>query len=98
MLVVAVEFEVASAGHARFIAAAKQMAAATRAESGCVFFEFWTDLDGDGRFHLFEGWKDPAALLSHRAEPHTAAFKEGLAGLGAEIVGVRRYEATETEV
>ncbi len=98
MLVVAVEFEVAPAGHARFVAAAKELAAATRAESGCVFFEFWAHLDGEGRFHLFEGWQNTDALLSHRSEPHTDAFKAGLGDLGAEIVRVRRYSATETEV
>lgn len=47
----------------------------TRAEPGCVEFRLSEDVE-DGTLHLYEEWRDEAALASHHDQPHTKAVFE----------------------
>ncbi len=98
MLLIAGEFRVSPDKHRAFVDLARTVSAATRREDGCEAFEFWTDLDGSGRFGLFEKWESRTDLLAHREMPHVAAFREGIAELGMESVEINRYEAHEIEI
>ncbi len=98
MLLIAGEFRVTPDKSEAFADLARTLSAATRREEGCDAFEFWADLDGSGRFGLFERWASPDHLLAHRETPHVAAFKEGMATLGIESVRIDRYEADEIEI
>jgi quinol monooxygenase YgiN len=48
-----------------------QLAAASRAEPGCISYEVARGKDADaGSFALFEKWRDTAALEEHYATEH----------------------------
>ena len=85
MLLIAGEFRVTPDKSRRFADLAIELSAATRLEDGCHAFEFWSDLDGSGRFALFEKWESAAHLLAHREMTHVEAFKKGIAELGIEL-------------
>lgn len=48
--------------------------AATRAEPGCVEYDFYTCTDNPERLVFVETWKDQAAHACHMKQPHTKAF------------------------
>jgi len=98
MLLVAVEFRVEPDRAGEFSDAARDLSDPTRRETGCRRFEFWADLEGSGRFLVFEEWAGADDLRAHRETPHVAAFREAVSGLGAEMVRVARYQASEAEV
>ncbi|MEE8332175.1 MAG: antibiotic biosynthesis monooxygenase [Acidimicrobiia bacterium] len=52
MIIVAITFD--AANQEVVVAAAQNVAAATRAEDGCISYEFFADLTEPGRLHLFE--------------------------------------------
>jgi quinol monooxygenase YgiN len=98
MLLIAGEFRVSPEKRAAFADLARELGAASRVEEGCRFFEFWADLDGSGRFLVFEGWEREEHLFAHRETPHFAAFREANAALGPDAVEITRYRATEIEI
>lgn len=57
-----------------FIAAAKTIIAASRAEPGCVSYTLYQDPYNKTVFFFFEEWKDQAAIDTHFAMPHFKAF------------------------
>ena len=91
MLIVAVEFRVNPDKRETFTAMAKALTPPTLAEEGCLFFEFWADLDNTGRFTVLEGWESEQHLEAHRDTPHVAVFREASAELGLENMDIRRY-------
>ncbi|KZX94855.1 antibiotic biosynthesis monooxygenase [Erythrobacter sp. HI0019] len=44
----------------------------TRAESGCIEFRLSEDPQA-GTLHLYEEWRDEAALAEHHAQPYTSS-------------------------
>jgi quinol monooxygenase YgiN len=49
---------------------------ATRAEDGCAAYSYAEDIDEPGLIHVFEQWRDQAALDAHFQTPHMAAWRE----------------------
>jgi len=79
-------------GHQQeMIDAARAVAVETRKESGCMSYEFFSDLTTPGRLHLFEEWEDEASLLAHFETPHLAAFYAILQASGLASRDVNRY-------
>jgi quinol monooxygenase YgiN len=74
---------------------ALRMAAATRAEPGCVEYRFFADLEDPNRFFLFEHWESDEALARHFQTPHMAEFRQHLPGLLAGPSTVRRYTVSD---
>lgn len=66
---------------------------ACRDEPGCIAYRMMRDLDASDRFHVFEIWRDEAALHAHAAAPAFRAFLDGLAALG-RVVGSDRWIGT----
>jgi quinol monooxygenase YgiN len=58
------------------------MMAASRAEDGCQAYGYALDLAEPGLIHVFEVWRDQAALEAHFRTPHMAAWRAAGAGLG----------------
>ena len=52
------------------------LAAATRAEAGCIHFHPHQESENEGSFLLYEQWASQADLEKHDQMPHFAAFKE----------------------
>lgn len=77
-------------GHLRFpvdaragvIAALAAVIAASRAEPGCLFYDFAEDVLEPGLFRVSEGWRDADSLRGHFASPHMATFRAAREALG----------------
>ena len=59
---------------AAFASLASRMAAAARRREGCVFLKVAQDLSDPATFHLFESWRDQAALDAHGASDEFQAI------------------------
>lgn len=55
---------------------ATSMFAPSRAEAGCVSYDFFEEIGAPNSFLFFERWKNKAALDEHFATPHFARFME----------------------
>jgi quinol monooxygenase YgiN len=73
------------------IAAAKEMMAESRKESGCHAYTFARDLYEPGRFHILEEWESDAALAKHFQAPHMAKFQQAVAGLGVMEMKAEKF-------
>jgi quinol monooxygenase YgiN len=82
------------------VAAAKELAGpmgtASRAEPGCHAYAFYQDLEDPTRIRIYEEWEDQAALDTHFAMPHMAAFVEGMGKLTVKSMNVVKFEQGET--
>lgn len=56
------------------LARAPEVQAATRAEPGCLSYDFFTCTDDPDRLVFVETWKDEAAHASHMEQDHTKRF------------------------
>lgn len=65
------------------VTAAREMAAATRVDAGCVSYAFAADVEDPDRVLGIEVWADRAALDAHMAHDHTRAFLAVAPGLVA---------------
>lgn len=93
MLVAAATFSVPPDQHEALVQAALEITAPSRAEEGCVEYEFWADLQHPGRFHVFEVWATREAFERHLATAHLRAFREARARLGVLAFDLHRYQA-----
>ena len=64
---------------AETLAAAKPHIEASRAEPGCLAFDFYANVDGSDTLVTVEQYVDQAALDAHRQTPHSRAFMPILA-------------------
>ena len=62
------------------------MVAPTRREPGCITYDLYRAQSGS--FHLFETYRDQAAVEAHRATAHYKAYRARIADLLAEPIGV----------
>jgi quinol monooxygenase YgiN len=77
-------------------AACIAVAEETRREEGCISYEFFADLTGPGRVHVFEEWESDEALAAHGASAHIAAFRDALRGAGTTGRTLTRYVVEES--
>ncbi|WHO76910.1 putative quinol monooxygenase [Rhizobium sp. BT03] len=56
------------------LARAPEVQAATRAEPGCLSYDFFTSTDDPDRLVFVESWKDEAAHAFHMEQDHTKRF------------------------
>lgn len=65
------------------VAAAQQVAAATREDRGCLAYSFAADVEDPDRIIGVEVWADRAALDEHMGHAHTQEFLRVVPGLVA---------------
>jgi quinol monooxygenase YgiN len=94
MIIVAGTVTLPAEHHDAMVGAIADLVAPTRTEEGCLEFEFWADLSGRGRFHLFEVWESLDHLAAHFATPHLKDFRNARDRLEAEVA-LKRYQAEE---
>lgn len=58
----------------KILACAPEVQAATRAEPGCVAYDFYTCTDHPHRLVFLETWKDVAAHAFHMEQDYTKRF------------------------
>jgi quinol monooxygenase YgiN len=63
--------------------AARDVAAATRADRGCLSYGFFADVEDPDRVVSIEAWVDRAALDAHLEHDHTRRFLQVVPGLVA---------------
>ena len=77
---IVIQIHVRPAAAAKFEAAAAKAAKASRADEGCLGYDFSRDLEKPGDYTLIERWTGLAALRKHLGKEHTkriiAAFAE----------------------
>jgi len=61
-------------GRAQILSRAPEAQAATRAEPGCLAYDFYTCTDKPERLVFVETWRDEAAHAFHMEQAHTKAF------------------------
>ncbi|MER7393989.1 antibiotic biosynthesis monooxygenase [Streptomyces sp. NPDC000151] len=81
MLIVLSRARAAVGARDRIVATAVEMAAAARADPGCLAYTFAADLEDPDVIVCTELWQSSAALDAHMAHPHTAAFLHRVHGL-----------------
>ena len=67
--------------------------AATRAEAGCEHYSYAVDLSDPDLVHVAERWTDQAAIDSHMASPHMAAFMREIRRAEIEAMSIKMYRA-----
>ena len=73
------------------IEGATRVADSTRLEDGCLSYEFFADLEGPGRLHVFEEWEEEHHLIAHLETPHLADFRVVLQSAGLQTRDINRY-------
>ncbi|HTX48328.1 MAG TPA: putative quinol monooxygenase [Caulobacteraceae bacterium] len=68
------------------------MMAASQAEDGCLDYNYAEDVTQPGLIHVFERWRDLAALDAHFATPHMAAWRAAWPSFGVSDRRLFAYE------
>jgi quinol monooxygenase YgiN len=67
----------------------------TRAEPGCERYDLYRKQGGGETFHLFERYRDPDALESHRASAHYVEYRSKVGDLLQEPIDVLVLDALD---
>jgi len=70
----------------------KTMMAASRAEDGCHAYGYAEDVAEPGLIHVFEVWRDQAALDAHFQTAHMAAWRAEFPNFGVSDRKLTAYE------
>jgi quinol monooxygenase YgiN len=92
MLIVLADARFAPAQTSEIVAIARPMIEASRAEPGCVGYDYAFDMLEPGLMRVREWWRDEQALKDHFATPHMATFLKALRGLKPSSVTIRCHE------
>jgi quinol monooxygenase YgiN len=65
--------------------------AATRAQEGCIDYNWSADLLTPGRIYVYERWQSQAALEAHFKGPHYLAMRNTIAAHGLRGADVSKY-------
>ncbi|WP_367185860.1 putative quinol monooxygenase [Sphingomonas bacterium] len=71
------------------------MLAASRAEDGCLAYNYAQDVLDPCVIHISERWRDRAALDAHFATPHMAAWRAQFGAIGIGDRDLTLYEADD---
>jgi quinol monooxygenase YgiN len=77
------------------LAMIEPLVAATKAEPGCVEYDYWVDPRDRGRVRVFEEWESDEAIAVHSRSDHMKAFFAGMAKLRISAVELSRFEVSE---
>ena len=68
------------------------MMAASQAEEGCLDYNYAEDVAEPGLIHVFERWRDQAALDAHFATRHMASWRAAWPSFGVSDRRLFAYE------
>ncbi len=97
MIMIAAHLAVAPEDAEAFAAACREITVETHKEPGCLFYEFWADLDGSGRFSVVEAWATEANFEAHIATPHLQEFRRKREQIGMLQSDFVRYDVSEVK-
>jgi quinol monooxygenase YgiN len=70
------------------------MTAASQAEDGCFDYNYAEDVTEAGLIHVFERWRDQAALDAHFATDHMARWRAAWPSFGVSDRRLFAYEVS----
>jgi quinol monooxygenase YgiN len=73
-----------------------EMMRLSREEDGCIEYVYSEDLIHPGVMHVFEVWRDQAALDAHHNAPHFQQWKAERAALGMTDRKLVHYDVAAT--
>ena len=74
------------------------MMTATRAEDGCETYAYAEDVADPGLIHVFELWRDQAALDAHFKTEHLAAWRAAWPNFGVTGRALKAYDVAAERV
>jgi quinol monooxygenase YgiN len=77
------------------LALIEPLVTATRAEAGCVEYDYWVDPRDRGRVRVFEEWESDDAIAAHSASEHMKTFFGEMAKLRISSVELSRFEVSD---
>ena len=75
----------------RVLELARDMAEATRAEFGCISYDFYLGLSDPNTLMLFQEWENMEALMGHFQTEHMDVFLKELPEMVSGEITTRRY-------
>ena len=70
---------------------------ATRAQAGCMDYNWSADHLTPGRIYVYERWEDQESLAAHLAGPHYKAMFDTIAAHGLRGADVLKYKISLSE-
>ena len=74
----------------------REMMRLSRAEDGCIEYVYSEDLIEPGLVHVFEIWRDEAALHGHHTAPHFLAWKASRDEIGMSDRRMSRHDVASS--
>lgn len=75
----------------RALELARRMIEATRAEAGCISYDFYVGLSDPNTLMLFQEWENMEALMGHFQTDHMEEFLRELPNVVSGEITTRRY-------
>jgi quinol monooxygenase YgiN len=72
-----------------------KMVSATRAEDGCINYDFCVDITDPAKLIVFERWRDQKALDGHINSKHMAEWRKAGAAAGPAERNLSLWEVSE---
>lgn len=91
MIVIAGSVVVKPERRAEVVEVAREMAEASRRETGCLAYEFYVGIEDPNAFFIFEEWATEDVLARHFQTAHMAAFQQRRPSLLASRPVLKRY-------
>jgi quinol monooxygenase YgiN len=96
MIVVAAKFNGKPSSRSEILQMVAAISLLSRAENGCLTYQFYEQQPGGNEFLFFEEWRDQAALEAHFQTQHFAEFVKALPALIEGAPKIRIYEVSKT--
>ncbi|MCE2485374.1 MAG: antibiotic biosynthesis monooxygenase [Desulfurellaceae bacterium] len=97
MLVVSGTIPIKAESRDEAVQLALDMAKATQAEDGCLFYQFYADLADPNLIRVFEEWESEEALARHMQTDHMATFIKAIPRLVAGPVEAKKYTVSAAD-
>lgn len=91
MIIIAGHLEIDPERTVEALTTAKPFIEGALTQSGCEAYSWAADPNAPGRVHVFERWRDEAALSAHFEGQHYLAMLQCLGGFGLRSANVEKY-------
>ena len=98
MVVVAVRVRVKPSKREDLIRMAQEMLAPSRAEKGCISYNFFADTADANAFLYFEEWESHSALKAHAQTEHYSRYSRALPDVLERPSEIRVYDVSKVEL
>ncbi|WP_342572468.1 putative quinol monooxygenase [Paenibacillus sp. FSL R5-0749] len=97
MIIIHAHLQVKPDQEQAFLAAAKELIAATRQEEGNISYDLAKSTEKEQQYTMIELWKDEAATASHNTSSHFQAFVQQAAAFMAAPMNVEVFAGEQVK-